>query len=96
MWAEGAYRLSNFHLSTLRRIQLVARTQFFNVGALPFSNPGLPLLNTRRTEGGVNYYLSDGWKALASYGKTFTADEKANIWTVGMTYRFVLPLGRAE
>jgi hypothetical protein len=96
MWAEAAYRLSDFHLSTLRRMQLVARTQFFNIGTLPFSNPGLPLLNTRRTEGGINYYLSDGWKALASYGKTFRVDEQANIWTVGMAYRFVLPLGRGQ
>jgi hypothetical protein len=44
----------------------------------------------------VNYYLNDGWKALASYGKTFTGLGNSNIWTVGMTYRFLIPLGPTQ
>ncbi|HEX8817290.1 MAG TPA: hypothetical protein VF753_17485 [Terriglobales bacterium] len=93
LWIEGAYRLLNLSPAVLRKTQLVARTQVFNVGTIPGSNPDLATIDTRRTEFGVNYYLNDGWKALASYGRTFTPAGDSNIWTVGMTYRFVLALG---
>lgn len=96
MWVEGAYRFSDAHISAFRRAQLVGRTQVFNVGTMRGTHPGLPSVDTRRTEIGVNYYLNDGWKALASFGKTFTAAADTHIWTVGMTYRFVFPLGRGE
>lgn len=91
-WIEAAYKL-NSAPSFFRRTQLVARTQMFHMGTLPAINPDLPDTDTRRTEFGVNYYLNPGWKALASYGRTFTAAGNSNIWTVGMTYRFVFPLG---
>jgi hypothetical protein len=93
-WIEGAYRLSKANVALLRRAQLVARTQLFYAGSIPALNPNLPPIDTKRTESGVNYYLSDGWKVLGSYGRTFTAAGNSNIWTVGMTYRFVLPLGQ--
>lgn len=91
-WLEGAYRLTGARPAVLRRTQLVARTQLFQIGTMPGINPELQSLDTKRTEFGVNYYLNDGWKALASYGRTFTAAGDSNIWTVGMTYRFVFPL----
>jgi len=93
MWIEGAYRFRNAAFSQLRRTQAVARTQVFHTGNLVALNPELPIIDTKRTEFGVNYYINDGWKALASYGQTFTALGNSNIWTVGMTYRFVIPLG---
>jgi hypothetical protein len=96
LWIEGAYRFSNAQAALCRHTQLVARTQAFQTGSVVGSNSGLPLTNTRRTEVGVNYYIKDGWKALASYGRTFTSVGDSNIWTVGMTYRFVLPLGPKE
>lgn len=96
VWIEGAYRFRNARASLLRRAQAVARTQVFHTGTVVGINPDLPDINTRRTEVGLNYYLNDGWKALASYGKTFTAAGNSNIWTVGMTYRFVIPLGPAQ
>src|SRR3984957_16392371 len=92
-WLEGAYRLMGARQAVLRRIQLVGRTQLFQIGHIPGTNPDVPFVDTQRTEFGVNYYLNDGWKALASYGRTFTAAGDSNIWTVGMTYRFVFPLG---
>ena len=95
-WVEGAYRFRNARASLLRRAQVVGRTQMFHTGRLAGINPDLPNLDTKRTEFGVNYYLQDGWKALASYGRTFTAVGNSNIWTVGMTYRFVIPLGPAQ
>lgn len=93
MWVEGAYRFRNAQASALRRLQLVARTQLFYASTLTALNPNLSPTDAKRTEGGVNYYLNDGWKALASYGRTFTPVGNSNIWTVGMTYRFVFPLG---
>ena len=96
LWVEGAYRLRNACPALLRRAQLVARTQMFHTGTVSGINPDLPSVDTKRSEFGVNYYITDGWKALASYGRTFTAAGNSNIWTVGMTYRFVIPLGPME
>ena len=96
LWLEGAYRFRNAGASLLRRAQVVGRTQFFQTGHVVGLNGGLPGIDTKRTESGLNYYLNDGWKALASYGRTFTAAGDSNIWTVGMTYRFVIPLGPSQ
>ncbi len=87
MWIEGAFRFRNAG-SLMRRTQLVARTQVAHSGSILETIP-----DEKRTEFGVNYYLNDGWKAVASYGRTFTPAGDSNIWTVGMTYRFVIPLG---
>jgi hypothetical protein len=96
LWLEGAYRFRNASALLLRRAQVVARTQFFQTGKVGGLNADLPGIDTKRTEFGLNYYLNDGWKALASYGRTFTAAGDSNIWTVGMTYRFVIPLGPSQ
>ena len=96
LWAEVAYRFRSFPSPKLNRAQVVARTQVFHSGTLPESNPDLPATDTKRTEFGMNYYLTDGWKALASYGRTFTSVGDSNIWTVGMSYRFVIPLGPSQ
>ena len=96
LWIEGAYRLRDARPSFLRRTQWIARTQVYDTGSTSGINPSLPATAEQRTEFGLNYYLNDGWKALASYGRTFTPAGNSNIWTVGMTYRFVLPLGPAQ
>ena len=96
LWAEGAFRFRNGGSTALRRTQVVCRTQVFHTGNIAGANPGLPATNTNRTEFALNYYLNHGWKALASYGRTFTPLGDTNIWTVGMTYRFVLPLGPGQ
>lgn len=96
LWIEGAYRFRGSPSPKLSRVQVVARTQVFRLGTLPGSNPDLPSTDMKRTESGVNYYLTDAWKTLASYGRTFTSAGDSNIWTVGMTYRFVIPLGPGQ
>lgn len=93
MWVEGAYRFRNAGSEILRRMQLVGRTQLFYASTLTALNEDLPTTDAKRTEVGVNYYLNDGWKAIYSYGRTFTPLGNSDIWTVGMTYRFVFPLG---
>ena len=93
-WVEPAYRLSQlpFWRNEMRRTQVVARMQQFYVGAL--TNDVLPDVNTKQFEFGLNYYFMDGLKAASSYGRQFSVEGNKNVWTVGLTYRFVMPLGR--
>lgn len=93
LWVEGAYRFRNAGAAMWRRTQVVVRSQAFQTGTLVGINPDLPAVDSKRTEFGLNYYITDGWKGLTSYGRTFTAAGNGNIWTVGMTYRFIIPLG---
>jgi hypothetical protein len=92
-WAEAAFRLSQipFHQNELRRTQVVARMQQYFVG----ENSGDALLpaNTKLFEFGMNYYFIDGLKASANYGRKFSSAGNANVWTMAITYRFVIPLG---
>lgn len=95
-WIEPAYRLSQlpFLQNEMRRTQLVARYQQFYTGDLP--SDALPGVGTKQFEFGVNYYFIDGLKAASSYGRQFSSDGNKNVWTLGLTYRFVLPVGHAE
>jgi hypothetical protein len=95
-WIEPAYRLSQlpFWRNQMRRTQLVARMQQFIVG--PLANDDLPGVNTKQFECGLNYYFMDGLKATSNYGRQFSEEGNKNVWTVGLTYRFVVPLGREE
>jgi hypothetical protein len=52
----------------------------------------LPPINTQVFEFGVNYYFRDDLRAVSSYGRQFTAQGNQNVWTIGVTYRFVMPL----
>jgi hypothetical protein len=95
-WIEPAYRLSQlpFWRNQMRRTQLVVRMQQFFTG--PLANDDLPGVNTRQFEAGLNYYFMDGLKATSNYGRQFSAEGNKNVWTIGLTYRFVVPLGREE
>ena len=55
---------------------------------------GLPDVNTREADFGLNYYLRDGLKATGSYGRQFSSAGNLNLWTMGIAYRFAFPLGR--
>jgi hypothetical protein len=78
----------------LRRTQIVARAQQFFAGAPP--SDSLPAASTRQAELGMDYYFLDDFRFVSSYGRQFTAGGNANIWTVGLTYRFVAPLAGSE
>jgi len=99
-WVDGAYRLTEvpFWQNWMRRLEVAARAeQFFN-GQISLDRAqalGLPGANTREGEFGLNYYLHEGLKATASYGRQFSSDGNFNLWTVGIAYRFALPLGSA-
>jgi hypothetical protein len=98
-WIEGAYRLSQlpFWQKAMRRTEIAARAQQFFIGRISSNDAqqyGLPGASTREGDLGLNYYLHDGLKAAASYGRQFSSDGNVNLWTAGLAYRFAFPLGR--
>lgn len=95
-WIEPAYRLSQItkEQDFFSRVQLVGRMQQYFVGNAPAEDP-LPV-EIKQFEFGVNYYFRSDLRAVSSYGRQFSALGNENIWTVGLTYRFVLPLGHGE
>lgn len=94
-WIEPAYKLSQlrFLQNEMRRTQLVARYQQFVMGDLV--SDALPPVNTKEFEFGLNYYFMDGLKAASNYGRQFSAAGNLNVWTLALTYRFVVPIGPA-
>jgi len=100
-WAESAYRLSDLPVwnGILRGAQIVARMQQFFTGDTPDDSTaeyGVPDSNAKQAELGLNYFLKDGLKVTSSYGRQFTSQGNANIWTMGIAYRFAVPLGRPQ
>jgi hypothetical protein len=98
-WVDGAYRLSQLRQKAVWRVELAGRAEQFFSGPIGLDEAaalGLPGVNTRKGEFGLNYYLHDGLKAVASYGRQFSSDGNFNLWTFGIAYRFMVPLGRAE
>ena len=97
-WIEAAYRLSQvpFWQKALRRTEVVGRAQQLFAGEIDEDEAeeyGLPDVNTRQGDFGLNYYIRDGLKASASYSRRFNSDGNVNLWTLGIAYRFALPLG---
>jgi hypothetical protein len=91
-WIESAYRLGQVPVwhDVLRKTQMVARMQQYFTGKLP--SDALPPINTQVFEFGVNYYFRDDLRAVSSFGRQFSSQGNLNVWTIGLTYRFVMPL----
>jgi hypothetical protein len=99
-WVDGAYRLSQLHFwqKAMRRTEVAGRAEQFFSGSISQDEAaalGLAPANTREGEFGLNYYLQDGLKVLGSYGRQFSSAGNLNLWTVGIAYRFLIPLGRS-
>ena len=98
-WVDGAYRLSQLHFwqKVMRHAELAGRAEQFFLGSISSDEAqalGLQGANTREGEFGLNYYLHDGLRVVSSYGRQFSSGGNLNLWTVGITYRFLFPLGR--
>jgi hypothetical protein len=91
-WLEGAYSLRDMQKipAFARRVQLVSRMQQFYPEH--GGGSGLPRLNTNRVDFGLNYYVRDDLRFISSYGRQFQQGANANVWNVGFTYRFLMPL----
>ena len=98
-WAEGTYRLSQAHFwqKAMRRTEFAARMQQFFTGSIGPDGAdalGLPGVNTREADFGVNYFLHDGLKGVVSYGRQFSSAGNFNQWSFGVAYRWLIPLGK--
>jgi hypothetical protein len=98
-WIEGLYRLSHVQRwhRAMRRTEVVARMQQFFTGEISpdaAADLGLPDVNTREADFGVNYFVHDGFKGVFSYGRIFSSEGDFNQWTFGVAYRWLIPLGR--
>jgi hypothetical protein len=97
-WIDGAYRLSQLHFSqkAMRRTEIAGRAEQFFLGSISADEAaalGLQPANTREGEVGLNYYLQDGLKVVGSYARQFSSAGNLNLWSVGIAYRFLIPLG---
>lgn len=92
MWIEPALKLSQlrFWQPVTNRTQIVGRFQQFWLKQP--GNNSLPAVDTHAGEFGLNYYIRDGWRVVSSYGRQFRSGGDVDVWTVGMTFRFVFPL----
>lgn len=94
-WFESVYRLSQ--IPPLRRLELAGRAQQFlapsNLSAATIKKLGVFGKDMNEGDFGLNYYLGGDVRASASYGRQFITGKDANLWVVGVTYRFIVPLG---
>jgi len=101
-WVESVYRLRQ--VPYMRRLELAGRAQqFFADPKLTQVNSKIIKAQIRKLgplgqdmnqgDFGLNYYLLRDVRASASYGRQFAVGKDANLWVVGLTYRFVMPLG---
>jgi hypothetical protein len=91
-WIEPAYMLSQVPKGQkfFQHLQVVARMeQFYLVHSGGSSIPGV---DTQKFSFGMNYYLRDDTRLLASYGRQFSSQGNANVWNFGFTHRFLWPL----
>lgn len=100
-WVEGVYRCSRAHFwqKAMRHTELVSRLQQFYTGTISpdaVAALGLPSADTRETDFGMNYFLADGMKGIFSYGRQFSSVGNFNQWSVGLAYRWLIPLGRVN
>lgn len=100
-WIEGAYRLKSvpFAQSFFRKSQLVVRGEQFFVPAsgTPLGgghDSAFPDEDTTAFTLGWNYYIKPDLRFTASAGRYFNDERDRNSYSVGLTYRFSIPLGR--
>jgi hypothetical protein len=90
-WIEGAYRFTGSRFpGWMRRSQAVLRGEQYFVpkDGLPDGFEA-PATDTTRVLGGWNYWITDAVRAQVAFGRQFATDDNHNVWTVGISYRFV-------
>jgi hypothetical protein len=96
-WIEGDYRMQNFGglESWVGRAELVVRMQqTFRRDTL--ASDGLPPVNIKRPDFGLDYNLPHNTRILTSYTRQFSPSGNENIWETGVTYRFLFPAWKGK
>jgi len=91
-WIENSYRLSQIHGpdSVIGRIEPLFRMQqsFRNS---PGAGDGLPSVDTKIADFGLDYNLPHDVRIKTSYSRQFADHADGNIWGLSVTYRFLFP-----
>jgi hypothetical protein len=96
-WFETDYRLARFGGadSVLGRLEPVFRMQQ-TFRSKPDPNDGLPGVNTREADFGLDYHLPHEVRILTSYSRQFSPSGDVNIWETGIVYRLLIPAWRGK
>ncbi|MDW5265167.1 MAG: hypothetical protein SA176_05370 [Edaphobacter sp.] len=92
-WAEADYRIQAFGGldSWIGRFEPLFRMQqTFRRDTIVSDN--VPLVNTKRTDFGLDYNLPHNTRILTSYSRQFSSSGNENIWETGIVYRFLFPV----
>jgi hypothetical protein len=90
-WLESAYRFSSsLYPRFFRRSQAVVRGEQYlhPSGDIP-GDFEAPESDATRVLGGWNYWISDAVRAQVAFGRQFNSTDDHNVWTLGISYRFV-------
>jgi hypothetical protein len=91
-WIENSYRLSQWRGadSLLGRVEPLFRFQqsFRNS---PGPGDGLPGVDTKIADFGVDYHFPHDVRLNTSYSRQFAQGGDGNIWGLALSYRFLLP-----
>ena len=94
-WIETAYKLDRLQVPALiQKAQLVARVE--EAFPLHGGGNGLPTVQRQRFDVGLNYYLRDNLRLISSYARSLSSQQNLNVWNLGVTYRFTIPLWFGE
>jgi hypothetical protein len=91
-WMEVSYRLSQIgkangffsHIEPLFRMQQTFRNH-------PFANDGLPNVDTKIADFGMDYHFPHDVRLNSSYSRKFAQGKDGNIWALSLNYRFLFP-----
>lgn len=91
-WLETAIWLDRVSQmpTVLNKFEVVGRMQ--QVYPSNGGGHGLPVVETKRFDAGLNFHIRDNLRLVSSYGRQFSRPANVNIWDFGFTYRFTLPL----
>jgi hypothetical protein len=91
-WLEAAVWMDRIARmpTLLKRFQVLGRMQ--QVYPSNGGGNGIPSVDTKRFDAGLNYHIRDNLRLVSSYGRQFNHPVDVNIWNFGFTYRFMFPL----
>jgi len=96
-WFETDYRLEQFGGAdtALGRLEPVFRMQQ-TFRDSPDNNDGLPFVNTKRADLGLDYHLPHEIRIHSSYGRQFSPGANVNIWETSLVYRLLIPTWKSK